>query len=51
MITVRQAIVLCFLLAALIRIPGEPGPRGAVTAMYLLIVAVLVYLLWSGVVR
>lgn len=50
--TIVQAVLLCFLLAALIRAPEETSaPRGARAAMYLLLVAVLVYLLVSGAVR
>lgn len=47
-----DAVLLCFLLAALIRAPLETAaPRAAVAAMYLLLIVGLCYLLLHGRVR
>ena len=49
MITIHQAVLLCFLLAALIRFPPETGPAPWRAATYFVVVIALVYLLLRGV--
>ncbi len=49
--TVLQAVLLCFLLAALIRAPAESGPYPYRWVGYLIVIIVLTYLLVAGVVR
>lgn len=51
-INIVEAVLLCFLVAALIRMPAETAaPQGARAAMYLLVVTVLVYVLVTGLVH
>ena len=50
MITVIQAVLLCVLVAALIRAPAER--QGAYTALgYLVVIVILVYVLVTGALR